>query len=385
MAWFGVPASSTHNGHIGRDTFGKIEGIICAISTILMSISTKSANFFPILLMYSRPRRDTMKVSETSSRLDRIIASRYEINIWESRMVERQYVSTAQVAAALGVSVTTVKRWVDEGILPAQRTPGKHRKLPLDEVLRTVREGNFPRADLARLNVTLGHTARPEPRLLVDRFLETLKGRDVGGARRLLQEAHAGGLSVVAIADEVVAPVMARLGHEWEKGKIDVGREHRGTQVCMAALFALKSQLENDTPGRPLAIGGGPENDPYLLANVLAEMVLLEAGWEVANLGPNTPLAALGKALAELRPRLLWLSISYLKDAAAFARDYRALYEEAVRAGVAVAIGGRALTDRRRVDLPYTTYGDRLGHLAAFARTVHTRPRRRPRGRPRRT
>jgi hypothetical protein len=35
-----------------------------------------------------------------------------------------------------------------------------------------------------------------------------------------------------------------------------------------------------------------------------------------------------------------------------------------------------------RSAIPYTTYGDGLGHLAAFARTLHFRPKPPRRGRP---
>lgn len=301
-------------------------------------------------------------------------------------MAERRYVSTAQVADALGVSVTTVKRWVDDGILPAQKTPGGHRKLLLADVLRIAREGNFPHRDLGRLDLLAQESAPADPQVLSGRLLVALRAGDAGAARVLLRGAYRSGLALETLADAVVAPAMAQLGHEWETGRIDVLHEHRGTQVCAAALYAVKADLEeNAAAERPVAVGGGPERDPYLLANLLAELVLLDAGWEAVNLGPNTPLASFRVALVEFQPRLLWLSVSYLEAADVFVRQYRELYEEAVRSGVAVALGGRALTEAVRRELFYTTFGDGMTHLAAFARSLHTRPRRPRRGRPRAT
>jgi methanogenic corrinoid protein MtbC1 len=114
----------------------------------------------------------------------------------------------------------------------------------------------------------------------------------------------------------------------------------------------------------------------------MAQMVLLDAGWDAVNLGPNTPLKSLSLAISELHPKLVWLSISHRKVDESFRREYVALYEHTQAVGTALAIGGRALDESVRATLPYTAYGDGLTHLAAFARSLYPRPRRPRRGRP---
>ncbi len=154
-------------------------------------------------------------------------------------------------------------------------------------------------------------------------------------------------------------------------------------ELCAAALYDLKDELgARAEPRRPVAVGGAPEGDPYLLATLLAEVSLLDAGWAPVNLGPNTPLASLAKATRELKPRLVWLSVSHLKNVDEFLRSYREFYQAGERLGVAIAVGGRALSGPIRAAMPYTTYGDGLNHLAAFARALHPRPKPPRRGRP---
>ena len=72
---------------------------------------------------------------------------------------------TRQVARALGVSVSTIKRWVDSGVLPASRTVGKHRLIPLREVLRFAREQGLTVATWEALGGSKDATGSREWRL----------------------------------------------------------------------------------------------------------------------------------------------------------------------------------------------------------------------------
>jgi methanogenic corrinoid protein MtbC1 len=225
----------------------------------------------------------------------------------------------------------------------------------------------------------LGHLPSDPARLEADLYgaLRDGRGRTV---RTLVHEAFRAGFSPAALADGVIAPALARLGHDWQEGRIDVLHEHRGMLLLGGALYQLKEALEGrGQEGRPVAVGGAPEGDHYFLASLLAQLVMLDAGWDAINLGPNTPLASFRKALAELRPRLVWLSVSFLPDVPTFMEGFRRLSAEARAAGAKLVIGGQALPAAVADDLPGVEVGGGLTRLANLARQLHP-----PRGRPRR-
>jgi methanogenic corrinoid protein MtbC1 len=271
---------------------------------------------------------------------------------------------------------------VDEGVLPARRTAGGHRKLPLPDVLRMARERNLPVADLSRL--VHDDPDRPaDPEQLLAQFGAAVRARDGEMIRSVLRGGFRSGVPIEVLADRVIAPALRQVGRDWEAGRATVLHEHQVSQACVAAVYELRAELRADVAaGRPVAVGGAPEHDHSILPSLLAKLTLLGVGWDAVNLGPHTPASAFRSAIDEYAPRLVWVSATHLTDPDHFLAGYREVYEYAERRGIAVAVGGRGLTEGLRERMAYTTYGDGMVQLAAFAKSLHGRPRRSGRGRP---
>jgi len=296
---------------------------------------------------------------------------------------DESYLSTALVAEALGVSVTTVKRWVDDGLLPAHRTPGGHRKLLKNDVLRLVREQKLPHADLSKLTSVISPAETSDANELARQFLAATVALDTESIRTLIHSGYRSGLAVEVLADRVIAPALHQLGHGWESGKVEVLEEHRVTQACVTALYELKGMLRHGgDEARPVAIGGAVELDYHTLPTLLASLTLLDCGWEAINLGPHTPISAMRLALDQFKPRLVWISAMYLVNPQQFLTEYKAFFREAESRGVIVAIGGQAFGEDLRKKMDYTSYGDNLTQLAALARSLHPSRKIPKRGRP---
>ena len=100
-----------------------------------------------------------------------------------------------------------------------------------------------------------------------------------------------------------------------------------------------------------------------------AKLILRERGWDLRNLGVNLPMTSLANAVHEYRPRLVFLSVNYLVNEDRFIREYTSFYETAAACCAAVILGGRALAPIR-ARLVFASFGDRMAHLAEFARRL---------------
>ncbi|MGF1580739.1 MAG: helix-turn-helix domain-containing protein [Gemmataceae bacterium] len=295
-----------------------------------------------------------------------------------------QYLTTTQAAEILGVSVATIKRWVDSDILPGHKTPGKHRRILRQDVMRLAGQKDFPRLNLETLSGPIPTDSPSTKEEISEEFYAGLLGNDIKRARVAIHGSYQQGISLTVLGDDVISPVMTMIGHDWATGKIDVYQEHRATRICESVLFELKAKLEGTASvERPVALGGSPENDPTVIPSLLVQMVLMDNGWDAVNLGAHTPLASFRRALEEVKPQLLWLSITHqVTNPKSFLKEYAELASVAEKQGAAIALGGRALSPELRNKMWYTTFGDGVTQLANFAKQLHRRPELPKPGRP---
>jgi methanogenic corrinoid protein MtbC1 len=135
---------------------------------------------------------------------------------------------------------------------------------------------------------------------------------------------------------------MHRIGELWAHDAEGIFIEHRSTDTCLQALAHLRGTFE-PAPRAPVAIGGGPEDDPYIVPSFMAAMVLAAAGLRTVNLGPDTPVAAFERALVHHAPALVWVSASAQVSAAHTKELARWLV--ALPPTITIVIGGRRGSD----------------------------------------
>lgn len=191
-----------------------------------------------------------------------------------------QLLSPKQVARAIGASEASLKRWCDKGLLPAVRTIGGHRRLPISGVLRFIRERGHAlvRPEVLGMPATTGSGSGILERAR-DRIRIALEDGDEDRFRASAFDLYLGGRSVCEIGDRILMPVFDSIGHRWRRGTLEVYQERRAVEICTRWLHEMRAAMPPVSEQGPHAIGGTLAGDPYTLPTSLVELALREAGW----------------------------------------------------------------------------------------------------------
>lgn len=288
----------------------------------------------------------------------------------------KELMTPKQVALALGVSEASLKRWCDKGLLPAIRTAGGHRRLPVNGVMEFIRQTGqrLVRPEVLGLPPATGQSAEARDKLKT-LFRSAIEAGHEEQARRIVMNMFIEGRKIYEICDSVIAPAFNDIGERWEHGELEVYQERRGVEIVARLLHEFRLILPAPAEGARVAIGGTLEGDLYSLPSSMVEVTLIEAGWEARSYGCGHPAATLAAAIEDVRPSLFWLSASTIENVPFFVEECRVLYETALSCGSALVVGGRALVPEVRQQIGYSAFCDTLGHLWGLAMALRSNGR----------
>lgn len=282
----------------------------------------------------------------------------------------RELLTPKQVARAIDVSESSIKRWCDKGVIETQYTAGGHRRLAIGDVLEFLRDRKYQLVHPEALGLppTSGQSGR-----VIDRAREhlvtALLAGDDGRCRQIAFDLYLAEHSLSVIFDEVFAAAFLEIGERWSCGEAEVYQERRGCEITLRMFHELRAVLPKPPDSAPLAIGGAASGDQYSLGTSMAELVLRDSKWNATSLGANLPFETISAAISEHRPKLFWLSSSYIADESEFLSGYGALYDE-YGMDVAFVVGGYALTESIRQQMKFAAYCDNMQHLEGFAQSL---------------
>ncbi len=277
------------------------------------------------------------------------------------------YISPTILSNAFGVSPSTLKRWSDKGILKSDRTRGGHRRFSISEAIKMSRDLGIP----FRNPESIGLPEPIEPSGLIggrepfEILHQALEAQDLAESQRIVLGLFLSGMPIVELLEDVVTPVIARLGMQWVKSPIGIANEHAATQMLLETLGTLKNLLPT-AEGRVLAAGGAPSGDPYRIPTTMVSLIVQDLGHKSINLGPELPLEALVEYCRKERPRIAWLSTTSSDPIPMLQRKIHAVAEELHSLGVLLAVGGRQTGKLSRRPVPNLIEFRSLKQFRAF-------------------
>ena len=263
-----------------------------------------------------------------------------------------ELLTLAEAAQVLGVHYMTAYRYVRTGRLPAAKRGGTW-------VVGSGDLEEFSRGDTSTTasGTSGGSAAGPAPTAgdrrrtggpgsrrsstYAARLEDRLIHGDEQGAWGVVEEALGSSMTPELVYTSVVGPAMASIGERWARHELAIEDEHLASTTVHRLAGRLGPRFTRRGRHRGTIVVGAPAGDAHGIPVMLMADLLRGRGFDVVDLGANTPPGAFGRAAAGV-DRLVAVGIcaTLTGNDAAIAEAVAAIAEHA---DSPVVLGGRGV------------------------------------------
>ncbi len=237
------------------------------------------------------------------------------------------------MADHLGVHYMTAYRYIRLGLLPATKR-GNTWQVSRDDL-----------ADFERQRVDIYRGSKgPALPEWSRRYRQRLMAGDATGAWSVVHSCRASGVELMELYLDVISPAATAIGADPAAAGGNLAADHEATMILRQHLGRLSAGFLRAGRHRgTVVLGCAPGNFHDIGVTMVADL-FTAAGFQVRNLGANTPIQAFHQTLeGDDRVQAVGLSLSAPDQVVATAQlvaDIRALRDD-----VPIVVGGRAVGD----------------------------------------
>ncbi len=147
---------------------------------------------------------------------------------------------------------------------------------------------------------------RAEPPQLVDEFVDSILNFDVGGAEQILGRASIS-LGPHELIDQVVNPILKRVGEMWEAGAMRIVHQHIAC-TCIRSLVISLTRTYPKSNARRVVVAT-PSGERHEFGILTVGLLAAAHGWELIYLGADLPAEEILYAAIESNANVVMLSL----------------------------------------------------------------------------
>jgi methanogenic corrinoid protein MtbC1 len=177
---------------------------------------------------------------------------------------------------------------------------------------------------------------------LVDALVDGDHVRGQSIVERCLEDGH----DLVTLADRLFQPAMETVGDAWERGDLSVADEHRATAAIQTLAVDAFTGARFDDPVDRRILVASVEGNRHDMGTDLVADAFETAGWQVRNLGADTPTTELVDETRAWEPHVVALSLSMATHVPVASDAVNRIREAAGDDPPLIMVGGQPLRDR---------------------------------------
>lgn len=167
-------------------------------------------------------------------------------------------------------------------------------------------------------------------------------------------------LPAPVLIEQVVGPLLERIGEQWKSGFLTPGQEHLASAVIRRVLESIMNACAPESDA-PTIVVTTPAGQAHEFGALLVGAASAAMGWRVMYLGTSLPGRDIAEVARTTGATVVALSIVYQEDDPDLALELRSL-RDALHPGTEIIVGGRAAS--AYIDAVEAVHGKLITSLA---------------------